>query len=64
MTRAVPFLEGERVAHVLYGDGVVSHVEMDRVTVKYDSGHRFTYDDDWFKAHPRYLFHRTERSDV
>lgn len=68
MKRAVPFLEGERVAHVLHGDGVVSLVTMDRVTVTYDTGHRFTYDDAWFAAHPKYLFHRNtseaEQSDV
>ena len=58
MTQASDFKTGERVAHVHMGDGVVVEGG-DVVRVKYDDwGSICSYDAEWFRAHPRYLFHR------
>ncbi len=54
---------GQRVAHITCGDGVITVIENGEVCVIYDrviNGERVRgrYDRNWFRIHPKYLFHR------
>jgi len=59
VTQVSDFQRGERVAHIRFGDGTVTLVD-DCVHVRYDREMKASYDADWFRAHPTYLFHRTD----
>lgn len=64
MSKLTDFHEGERVAHIRIGDGVVSLVEFDCIHVAYDNGATGIYDQKWFTAHPKYLFHRSDPNEA
>lgn len=53
------FKFGDTVAHINVGDGMVTKNDGSEISVKYASGARGTYDADWFRLHPTFLFHRS-----
>lgn len=54
------FKVGQRVAHVHMGNGVVTE-DGGILRVKYDEWAGVcAYNAQWFRDHPRYLFHRTD----
>lgn len=53
------FAFGDSVAHISQGDGMVTKNDGREISVKYANGARGTYDADWFRIHPTFLFHRS-----
>lgn len=51
------FKQGDRVAHISLGDGVVIRSTVDSVHVRYQQCTGI-YDARWFELHPTWLFHR------
>ena len=58
------FKEGEHVAHITIGDGIVTRVTGAYVRVHYDRGVMGVYERGWFKQYPTYLFHRSNPAPV
>lgn len=56
---------GDKVAHIMLGDGVITSIQNDGVHVTFKNwrrdGTRVTgiYNEDWFRSNPRYFFRRT-----
>lgn len=59
MSRFEDFRVGQKVAHVRLGDGRVSEVTPEYVSVRYDDKTLGEYDHRWFELHPTFLFHRS-----
>lgn len=58
------FTTGQKVAHIAIGDGFVTAADGKTITVTYDKHSRGrpvtgVYDDQWFRLHPEFLFHRS-----
>jgi hypothetical protein len=51
------FKAGDRVSHLTAGEGVVIRSDATHVEVRYQRGTGI-YDANWFRLHPRLLFHR------
>lgn len=55
------FRQGDSVAHITMGDGIVTRVTADSVHVRYGRSIGI-YDLSWFRLHPKFLFHRNTKS--